>query len=542
MVREARLLAAIRPHFPLVPEIIAIGEDPTILGTQFFVMEHLEGTILGRSFPAKITPDRARRLCENLVGLHADLHGIDLDATGLISIGKPVGYVARQINGWTERYRSARTDDVPSFERVIAWLEERMPAESGMALVHNDFKLDNVILDPTDLTRIIGVLDWEMATVGDPLMDLGASLAYWVDRDDPAPFQQIRRQPTTTPGMMTRAEVVAHYAARSGREIPDFTYYYVYGLFRLAGIAQQIYARYRLGQTTNQQFAAFGQAVTILSDQANRVIRDWEAHRSQHDRLAALRSDRAFRLDGKVAVVTGSSRGIGEAVARLFAAQGAHVVVSSRKLEACEAVAESIRSAGGKATAVACHVGDPEARQALVDSVVTSLGRLDIMVNNAATNPHFGHILDTPLSMVEKTVEVNLIGFFHLCQIAGQAMRDQGGGVIVNTASVNGVVPAPMQGVYSVTKAAIISMTRAFAKECAPLGIRVNAVLPGLTDTKFAAAITGNEAALRSIVPMIPAGRVADPAEIAPAFLYLACDASAYVTGTTLTVDGGLLA
>jgi aminoglycoside phosphotransferase (APT) family kinase protein len=273
MVREARILQAIRPHFPLVPEVIAIGEDPALLGTPFFVMEYLEGRIAGRRMPEEVSPEQARTLCRNLVDLHADLHAIDLVETGLESLGKPEGYVGRQIRGWSERYRAARTDDVPDCEAIIAWLEEQMPAESGAALIHNDFKFDNVVLDPDDITTIVGVLDWEMATVGDPLMDLGASLAYWVEPDDFGPMKAIRMQPTTVPGMMTRGEVIARYAERSGRVIDDFTFYYVYGLFRLAGIAQQIYARYRLGQTKDERFSGFGQAVNVLADQAQRVIR-----------------------------------------------------------------------------------------------------------------------------------------------------------------------------------------------------------------------------------------------------------------------------
>jgi aminoglycoside phosphotransferase (APT) family kinase protein len=166
----------------------------------------------------------------------------------------------------------------------MEWLEERMPAESGAALIHNDFKFDNVVLDPDDITTIVGVLDWEMATVGDPLMDLGASLAYWVERDDPEPMKAIRMQPTTVPGMMTRREVIVRYAERSERTIGDFTWYYVYGLFRLAGIAQQIYARYRLGQTTDERFAGFGGAVTVLADQAQRVIRDGGTNISSNSR------------------------------------------------------------------------------------------------------------------------------------------------------------------------------------------------------------------------------------------------------------------
>lgn len=274
MVREARVLTAIRPHFPLVPEVIAVGEDPGLLGTPFFVMEHLEGNVPGRRLPQQVSVEQARALCDNLIDLHADLHSIDLVETGLDSLGKPDGYVGRQISGWAKRYRAARSDDVPSCDRIISWLESHMPAESGASLIHNDFKLDNVVLDPDDVTRIIGVLDWEMATIGDPLMDLGASLAYWVQRDDPEPLKAIRRLPTTVPGMMTRAEVVAHYAARSGRVIDDFTYYYVYGLFRLAGIAQQIYARYKLGQTSDERFAAIGMAVNVLAMQAEHVIEE----------------------------------------------------------------------------------------------------------------------------------------------------------------------------------------------------------------------------------------------------------------------------
>jgi len=274
MVREARILTAIRPYFPLVPEVIAVGEDPAVLGTPFFVMTYLEGSPVGRNLPAKVTPEQARTLCERLVDLHADLHGIDLVATGLERLGKPEGYVQRQIEGWTRRYRAARTDDVPDCEEIIRWLEAHRPTESGASLIHNDFKFDNLVLDPNDVTRIIGVLDWEMAAIGDPLMDLGASLAYWVQRDDPEPVKAMRTQPTTVPGMLTREEVVARYAEHTGRAIGDFTYYYVYGLFRLAGIAQQIYARFKLGQTRDPRFASFGFAVAILAEQAQRVIRD----------------------------------------------------------------------------------------------------------------------------------------------------------------------------------------------------------------------------------------------------------------------------
>jgi len=247
-------------------------------------------------------------------------------------------------------------------------------------------------------------------------------------------------------------------------------------------------------------------------------------------------------FSGKIALITGASRGIGEATARLMAAQGAHVLVSSRRLESVEAVAASIREAGGQATGIPCHVGDPDSVETLFDKIVSDLGRLDVLVNNAATNPHFGPIVETPLSMVDKTMEVNVRGFFHMSQRAALLMKDQGGGAIVNTSSINGERPAPYQGIYSITKAAIISMTRAFAKECAAWRVRVNAVLPGLTDTRFAAALTTNKRMLDMILPLIPMGRIAQPGEIAPAIAFLASDAASYITGACLPVDGGFLA
>ena len=250
-----------------------------------------------------------------------------------------------------------------------------------------------------------------------------------------------------------------------------------------------------------------------------------------------------FDLSNRIALVTGASRGIGEATARLLAEQGAHVIVSSRKQEDLDKVAATIASAGGKATAIAAHQGDSAALARLMDEVAQRFGRLDILVNNAATNPYYGHILDTDMGMVEKTLQVNVKGYFELSALAGRLMRRTGtGGAIVNVASINGVSPGMFQGIYSITKAAVINMTQAFAKECAPQKIRVNAVLPGLTETKFASALTKNEKVLKAFLPLIPLNRVAQPAEIAPAVLYLVSDAASYVTGTTLTVDGGYLA
>jgi NAD(P)-dependent dehydrogenase (short-subunit alcohol dehydrogenase family) len=248
-----------------------------------------------------------------------------------------------------------------------------------------------------------------------------------------------------------------------------------------------------------------------------------------------------FDLTGKVALVTGASRGIGEAIARLLAAYGAKVIVSSRKLDACEAVAASIRADGGEAVAMACHVGDMTQIETIFSNIKSQFGRIDILVNNAAANPYFGHILDTDLAAYDKTVDVNIRGYFFMSIAAGKMMKEQGGGVILNTASVNGISPGPMQGIYSITKAAVISMTKAFAKECGPLNIRVNALLPGLTETKFASALTSNEKILKTALMQIPLGRTAQPQEMAGTVLYLVSDASSYTTGTTITVDGGYL-
>lgn len=248
-----------------------------------------------------------------------------------------------------------------------------------------------------------------------------------------------------------------------------------------------------------------------------------------------------FDLSNKVALVTGASRGIGESIARTLAAYGAHVIVSSRKIEGCEAVAESIRSAGGSAEAIACHVGEMDQIEEIFRKIEDSHGRLDILVNNAATNPHFGPIEDTDVGAFQKTVDVNIRGYFFMSAQGVKLMKKGGAGAIVNVASVNGVVPGHFQGIYSITKAAVISMTQAFAKELGQQGIRVNALLPGLTDTKFASALTTNEAVKKQAMAHIPMHRVAEPDEMAGAVLYLVSDASSYTTGACLNVDGGYL-
>lgn len=247
-----------------------------------------------------------------------------------------------------------------------------------------------------------------------------------------------------------------------------------------------------------------------------------------------------FDLSGKIALVSGASRGIGEEIAKLLAEQGAVVIVSSRKIDDCTAVADTIREAGGSAEPVACNVGSMDDITALFAHIHKVYGRLDICVNNAATNPYYGHILDTDLGAFNKTVEVNIRGYFFMSIEAGKLMREQGGGAIVNTASVNALQPGPMQGIYSITKAAVVNMTKAFAKECGPLGIRCNALLPGLTNTRFAGALFSNDDFYQQAIQAIPMQRHAEPSEMAGTVLYLVSAASSYTNGECIVVDGGM--
>lgn len=248
-----------------------------------------------------------------------------------------------------------------------------------------------------------------------------------------------------------------------------------------------------------------------------------------------------FDLTGKIALVSGASRGIGEGISRLLAAQGAEVILVSRKAEACERVAASIRESGGKAEAMACHIGEMAQIEQTFADIRKRHGRLDILVNNAAANPYFGAIQDTDPAAFNKTVDVNIRGYFFMSSHAIKLMEKNGGGSIVNVASVNGIIPGQFQGIYSISKAAVISMTKAFAKECAPLGIRVNALLPGATETKFASALTQNPVILNELLKHVPMGRVAQPEEMAGAVLYLVSPAASYTTGSCLNVDGGYL-
>ena len=274
MGREVRFLRALRPVYDGLPEVAAHCEDPAVADGEFYAMERLRGVILRQDNPPELGLDAAgtRRLCDAVLDKLVALHAIDVDAHGLDHLGKGAGYVGRQIAGWSRRYRAALTPGAADFERVMRWLDENQPPDVATCVIHGDFRFDNVVLDPDDPTRPIGVLDWEMATLGDPLMDLGSSLAYWVEADDELVMQMMRRQPTNAPGMRTRAEVWAHYAERTGRVIDDTDFYEVYGLFRLAGILQQIWYRFHHGQTRNPAFAAFGDLAVYLDTRCQAIL------------------------------------------------------------------------------------------------------------------------------------------------------------------------------------------------------------------------------------------------------------------------------
>lgn len=275
MAREAGIMQALKPVYPGVPQVVALCREPAVMGCEFFVMERIRGVIPRQSLPEGLPLSVAdtRQLCLNVIDKMIALHRVDYRQAGLESIGKGDGYVRRQIAGWSDRYRRARTDNAGSFEGVIAWLESRMPAaDVATCVIHNDFRFDNVVLNPDRPCEVIGVLDWEMATLGDPLMDLGNTLAYWVEAGDDPQFQRMRRQPTHLPGMLTRQEVIDYYGEQTGYRVDRFDFYTIYGLFRLAAIVQQIYFRYHHGQTRNREFAGFIDVTNYLEQRCLRLI------------------------------------------------------------------------------------------------------------------------------------------------------------------------------------------------------------------------------------------------------------------------------
>lgn len=275
MGREYRIQAALAPVFPYVASMVGHCADESVIGSEFYVMERLVGHIPGKELGIELAPDDVRRLCTSTLDLLVDLHAVDPAAAGLDSLDRGEGYVARQVGGWSARYRKAVTPNVGDMEEVMGWLEANQPEDVRRCLIHNDFRLDNIVYAADDPTRPIGLLDWEMATVGDPLMDLGGAMAYWIQADDSPEMQLIRMQPSHLDGMLTRREVVDYYCERTGLSVSEaqWTFYEVFGLFRLAVIAQQIYYRFHHGQTTNPKFEPFWMMVNLLDERCRTLIR-----------------------------------------------------------------------------------------------------------------------------------------------------------------------------------------------------------------------------------------------------------------------------
>jgi aminoglycoside phosphotransferase (APT) family kinase protein len=275
MSREFRILSHLKPVYSKVPAALAYSEDLDVMGTPFYVMERVEGVILRKGIPDEMVPgpELTARIADELVDTLCELHAVDYEGAGLGELGRPEGYVTRQIEGWIKRYHKAQTDSVPEADKVSAWLRDSMPTNGGASLIHNDFKHDNVVLDPSDWSKIIAVLDWEMATLGDPLMDLGTSLAYWTQPDDPPDVLSSRLSPTLWPGTPSRADFVERYARMSGRDLHDIVFYYAYGLFKVAVIVQQLHARYVSGKTTDPRYANLLEGVRALCGLAWQSIR-----------------------------------------------------------------------------------------------------------------------------------------------------------------------------------------------------------------------------------------------------------------------------
>ena len=263
MSREYKILSQLSGHYDKAPKALFFEEDESVLGANFYVMERVNGIIIRPKMPLEQAPDETqmKKISQALVDTFVDLHQVDYEAAGLGDLGRPKGYNERQVKGWIKRYNSAQTDEIPEMEKTAGWLLQNIPPESKYALIHNDFKYDNMILDPNDLGNVKAILDWEMATLGDPLMDLGTSIGYWVNQDDPDFMKQLQLSPTTLPGNPSRGEFVEMYAKKSGQDVGDFVFYFVYGLFKIAVIVQQIYYRYKQGHTQDKRFASLGMAV-----------------------------------------------------------------------------------------------------------------------------------------------------------------------------------------------------------------------------------------------------------------------------------------
>src|ERR1700757_2543296 len=266
MSREFRVLSKLHSVYAPAPEALLYCDDESIIGAPFYVMKPIDGIILRSHVPVALdfSLEKARRLSESFVDNLIRLHHVDYAAAGLSGLGKPEGYLERQVRGWTERYHGSKTHDYPEVEKIAAWMQEHTPSTSQVSLIHNDYKYDNVVLDSNNITAIVGVLDWEMCTIGDPLTDLGTTLAYWVDAADPEELQRNRWGPTNAPGSLTRDEIVHDYARKTGADASQISFYLAFARFKLAVIVQQIYYRYHQGLTKDARFASMPDTIQML--------------------------------------------------------------------------------------------------------------------------------------------------------------------------------------------------------------------------------------------------------------------------------------
>jgi aminoglycoside phosphotransferase (APT) family kinase protein len=266
MPREAAILRRLHPVFPLAPEPYLVCDDPAVLGAPFYLMERRRGVVLDQAVPPALRgePELGRRVAEGMVDTLVRLHAVDYRAAGLEALGRPEGFLERQAAGWIGRWEHAATETIAQVEPLARWLAANVPASPAATLIHNDFKLNNLLLDPDDPGRVTAVLDWEMATVGDPLFDLAVSLGYWVEAADPAPLRALLPTVSVLPGFPPRAELVRRYAERSGRDVGALGWYLTFAYFKLAVIVQQIHARWARGQTRDPRFASFGERARTL--------------------------------------------------------------------------------------------------------------------------------------------------------------------------------------------------------------------------------------------------------------------------------------
>jgi aminoglycoside phosphotransferase (APT) family kinase protein len=270
IAREYRVLGAVHPFFPQAPRVFVLCDDPAVIGAIFFVMERRHGLVLRREVPAPFTGDASFgvRVSEAFVDCLAALHEVDVSQ---VMLGKPAGFLERQVSGWAERWQRAQTETLPQMEQLIRWLTDRLPESPAATLVHNDYKLDNLMLDTSDPGRVEAVLDWEMATAGDPLVDLGCVMCYWPEAGDPPARRDALSSITTLPGWFTRAQIVERYARLTGCDVSGLSYYEVFGIFKIAVVLQQIYFRYRRGQTSDERFRHFDERVRGLVEAAAAV-------------------------------------------------------------------------------------------------------------------------------------------------------------------------------------------------------------------------------------------------------------------------------